>query len=101
VFEKYLELKSYSALCEYLSSSGYKSKSWIKENGEIAGGGKYSKNILSCMLNSPVYIGQIRHKDKVYEGEHEAIIDIELWQQVQKLLYINFVIFVYELLVLQ
>jgi len=29
-----------------------------------------------------IYTGQIRHQDQVYPGEHEAIFDRELWNEV-------------------
>ena len=36
------------------------------------------------MLSNPIYIGQIRHKGTCHPGQHEAIIDQELWEQVQQ-----------------
>jgi DNA invertase Pin-like site-specific DNA recombinase len=35
------------------------------------------------ILTNPVYAGKIRHKDKIHEGQHEAIIDPERWQTIQ------------------
>lgn len=35
------------------------------------------------LLKNPVYRGKIVHKGKVYEGEHEPIVDEALWNQVQ------------------
>jgi hypothetical protein len=34
-------------------------------------------------LGNPAYIGLIRHKEQTYAGEHEAIIDKTLWDEVQ------------------
>ncbi len=35
------------------------------------------------MLTNPIYIGRIRHKSVSYDGQHEGIIPIELWDAVQ------------------
>ena len=35
------------------------------------------------MLSNPVYIGKIKHKDKIYDGRHEAIISDDIWRRVQ------------------
>src|SRR5690606_32928258 len=32
----------------------------------------------------PIYRGEIGHQGRVYPGQHEAIIDAELWQRVQE-----------------
>ena len=36
------------------------------------------------MLSNSIYIGQVRHKKTCYPGQHEAIIEKELWDQVQQ-----------------
>lgn len=89
IFEKYLEIREVKALADYLSKHGYKTKSWTKQNGEVAGGTDFTKNSLRKLLSNPLYIGRIRHKEKTYEGEQDAIIDQELWQQIQDLLKEN------------
>jgi DNA invertase Pin-like site-specific DNA recombinase len=35
------------------------------------------------ILTNPVYAGKIRHKDKIHEGQHEAIIDPDRWNKIQ------------------
>ncbi|MCP5088636.1 MAG: hypothetical protein GY952_17745 [Rhodobacteraceae bacterium] len=34
-------------------------------------------------MRNPIYIGKIRHKAKVWDGQHDAVIDIELWVRIQ------------------
>jgi site-specific DNA recombinase len=43
-----------------------------------------SRGTLYKLLSNPIYIGQIRHKDICHTGQHEAIIDQALWDQVQQ-----------------
>lgn len=38
------------------------------------------------MLKNPVYTGAITHKGKVYDGNHEAIIDKDTWNRAQTVL---------------
>lgn len=35
------------------------------------------------MLSNPVYIGEVRHGDQAYRGEHDAIIDRDIFEAVQ------------------
>ena len=39
---------------------------------------------LYTLLANPIYIGRIRHKDTSYPGQHQAIIDLPLWEAVQR-----------------
>ncbi|WP_286293742.1 recombinase family protein [Aminobacter sp. SS-2016] len=48
-----------------------------------------TSGMLYKLLSNPLYIGKVRHKGNVYDGEHEAIIDIELFQAVQRQLAIG------------
>ncbi|MGC4023841.1 MAG: hypothetical protein QM744_00840 [Mesorhizobium sp.] len=34
-----------------------------------------SRGKLAYLLSNPTYVGRVRHKDKNYDGEHEAIVD--------------------------
>jgi len=44
------------------------------------------KGVLYKLLNNRVYIGEAVHKGASYPGEHEAIIDRALWDQVHAIL---------------
>lgn len=44
------------------------------------------KNGLTRILNNPFYIGLMKVKDKLYEGNHEPLIKIEVFQEVQLML---------------
>ena len=41
------------------------------------------------LLQNRLYRGEVTHKDQIYPGQHEAIIDPELWQIVQDRLAAN------------
>ena len=44
------------------------------------------KSVLYKILNNRVYIGEAVHKGTSYPGEHEAIIDRKLWDQVHAIM---------------
>lgn len=83
IFRRFLELRSAVLLIAELNNQGHRTKTWTTKKGEIRPGGHWHKNYIYRMLRNPVYIGKVRYKDEVYEGEHEAIIDKVLWDQVQ------------------
>lgn len=89
IFSDYLQLNCVRKLAVTLRERGWLTpKRQSKRSG--AGGNKpYSRGHLYRMLRNPIYIGQIAHKGQVYPGNHPAIIDIELWQQVQDQLEAN------------
>ena len=89
IFELYLELGCVSKLKERLNREGLKSKTRTSRLGQKTGGKSYARGALYCLLQNPIYIGKIRHRDAVYEGEHEATIPKQLWERVQERLKTN------------
>jgi hypothetical protein len=57
--------------------------------GRLAGGQKFSRGALYLMLQNRLYRGEIAHKDNVYPGQHDGIVDSELWQTVQDKLAVS------------
>lgn len=74
IFQKYFELGCARKLKAYLEEEGVRAK----------GSAFFSRGALYWLLQNPVYIGQTRHKGQVYQGQHQAIIDRELWDAVQQ-----------------
>jgi DNA invertase Pin-like site-specific DNA recombinase len=83
IFERYLTLGSVTKLKDDLDLNGIKSKKRISKRGKAIGGKPFSRGALYSILRNPIYIGKIKHKDKTYDGQHETIIDDELWHKVQ------------------
>jgi site-specific DNA recombinase len=46
-------------------------------------GGIWQQSSISRVLSQPIYVGQIKSGDGFAEGQHEAIIEAELWQRVE------------------
>ena len=79
IYRRYLELGCVRLLKEDLDKNGIHSK----VRGQ-KGGCSFSRGTLYKILSNPIYIGQIRHKGTCHDGQHKAIIDQELWEQVQQ-----------------
>lgn len=89
IFNRYLELRSVLKLKHDLKNRQIRSKSWTTQKGKTSGGYDFTRGGLYSMLQNPIYVGRIRHKDLIHEGQHEAIIDKEIWTRVQELLAAN------------
>ena len=83
IMRRYLEARSVPALIEVLRGEGVVTKIQIRASGPHRGGIPFARGSLFYLLKKPVYRGKIVHKGKVYEGEHEAIVDEDLWERVQ------------------
>lgn len=89
IFIRYHELGSVRRLQAELDKRGIRTPKRISRVGRQSGGCVFSKGKLYAMLSNPIYIGKIRHRDKTYEGQHEAIVDLEKWDRAQALLRSN------------
>ena len=89
VMRRYLALGSVPALAEELNREGYRTKVQRRASGPHRGGCIYRRGTLYHLLANRIYLGLIVHKGKAYPGEHEAIVDQELWDDVQALLAAN------------
>ena len=64
-----------NAIATILNDKGYRTKY-----------GQYKKNTFYTIFKNPVYIGKIQHKGKVYEGEHEGFIPVDVFKRAQTIL---------------
>ena len=62
---------------------GLRSKRHHFRSGRTQGGNIMSTGQIYQVLTNPVYLGRIRHKDKVWPGRHPAILEQDLWDRVQ------------------
>ena len=90
IFDTYLKLGSARDTAEELDQAGFSKRVRIsKRSGIQHGGGRLTGAYVFGILNNPVYAGFVRHYDKVYPGEHEAIISKDIWDRTQSLLKMN------------
>ena len=90
IFQRYLALKSVHALRDELERAGIRSKRRTRrDNGASYGGQPFSRGALYLILKNRLYCGEISHRGNAYPGEHAAIVDQELWNEVQAVLATN------------
>jgi len=93
IFRRYLELGSVTKLVHELKAQGFRTRKFVSESGKAYGDRYFSRGHLYLILNNRLYLGEIVHKEVSYTGEHEAIIEQDLWESVQKQLADNRVAF--------
>lgn len=89
IYATYLEVKCVRELKIKADRLGLTSKRYTQQSGKVAGGHAFSRGQLYCLLKNPLYLGKVRHRDKIYQGQHKAIVDQEVWDHVQTLLAAN------------
>ena len=89
IFDLYLDRGSILSVVKVLTDRGWKTKSWMAKNGNTKGGVEWDKGRLYHLLTNILYAGKVRHRDKTYDGIHEAIISEDVFARVQKQLAHN------------
>jgi len=80
----HLDLGSVRAVAERAEEFGYRTRLRPSTSGTTTGGTPFSRGHIYQILTNPLYAGRIRHRDKVYEGQHPAIIDPATWDALQE-----------------
>lgn len=83
MFNRYLEVGSVHALQRELGEQGLVSKLRTFSTGRTSGGQPFSRGALFHLLRNQIYLGKIVHKDQVFEGAHDGIVDSDLFARVQ------------------
>jgi site-specific DNA recombinase len=82
VFRQYLALGCVAKLRAELEQRGVRSKQRVLTSGRLQGGCLFGRGALYDLLQNRIYRGEVVHKGVAYPGEHEAIVDEELWSAV-------------------
>lgn len=83
IFEGYLACGSLSGLMAALDEQGIVTKRSVRRNGTIRGGIRFGKGTLHYLLQNRIYVGELKHKSQWHKGEHQALIDREMFDAVQ------------------
>ncbi len=81
VMRRYTELRCGRLLLEELREQGICTK-----QRPDRGGGQFRRGPLFYLLSNRTYLGEVRHRGTFYPGEHERIVDEQLWDAVQSTL---------------
>ena len=83
MFERYTEVKSVPQLVEEMAAKGIKTRKRVWKTGKVAGGIYFKTGTLTHLLQNPVYVGKVKHKENIYDGAHQPIITQERFDIVQ------------------
>lgn len=83
IFDRYLELGSVVATVAALNRDGVTTKRTLTTDGAHRGGIPWMRGGLAHLLGNRIYIGEVRHRDEHFPGEHDAIIATDIWDQAQ------------------
>lgn len=72
IFQRFAKVKSATQLTLALRDEGIKNKQ----------GSLFDKGSLYKLLNNRTYLGDAMHKGTAYPGEHDSIVDREIWDRV-------------------
>jgi site-specific DNA recombinase len=86
IFDLYLEHQSLLPVVQELERRGWVNKRWQTRKGHQRGGKPFTRTNLYRLLTNVAYLGKVRYKDEVHQGEHPAIVDPGVFQRVQALL---------------
>jgi DNA invertase Pin-like site-specific DNA recombinase len=84
IMRRYIGSRSANELIAQLEAEGIRTKVQKRTSGPHRGGIPFRRGSLFHLLKNPIYRGKIVHKGEIYDGEHEAIVDADLWNAVQQ-----------------
>jgi DNA invertase Pin-like site-specific DNA recombinase len=82
IYKRFLETESCRKIADELNKAKYSTKSVKTYGGKL-----FDPNCVRKILLNIQYKGYVRHKDNVYKGEQEAIIEEKVWDNVQKIFH--------------
>lgn len=83
IFSLYLELKTLLPVVQELDKRGWRNKLWHSKKGLPKGGRSFDKCSVHALLTNPIYCGKIKHKTDLYQGQHQPIVDEDIFLRVQ------------------
>jgi site-specific DNA recombinase len=86
IFAVYLEIGSLIPTVTEINRRGWTTKFWVTKKDTRRGGCVFNKNRLHQLLTNVTYIGKLRYKAEIHEGEHEAIVDAATFELVRQTL---------------
>jgi len=89
IFTRFVELGSTTKLMKELRMDGVTSKAWTTQDGNVREGKLIDKGLIYKLLGNRTYLGELRHKEEWFKGEHQPLIEPSTWEAVQSVLKIS------------
>ena len=88
LFDRFVALGSVDRLVADAAGLGLTTKRRTAANG-VTGDQPFSRGTLYHLLENRTYLGEVVHRDETFPGDHDAIVDVDVFDQVQKLISLN------------
>jgi site-specific DNA recombinase len=75
MFKRFIEVQSPKQIALELNQRGVLTKK----------GKQWDRAYISRLMGSPLYIGKIKYEGEIYDGEHKAIIEDDVWVRVREI----------------
>ncbi|WP_348644272.1 recombinase family protein [Methylocystis sp. H4A] len=83
IFADYLRLESIGELAAALDREGVRPRPRKLASGKIVAAARFMVGPLAHMLKNRFYVGEIAYRGDIHKGEHEPILDRDLFDAVQ------------------
>ena len=80
IFNLYLKHGSVRALQQELGERNIRTRPRQLSSGRTIGGIRFTNGPLAVILRNRLYLGELKHKDKYWPGEHAAIIENSVFE---------------------
>jgi site-specific DNA recombinase len=86
MFQLYLEERSILRVAEIVNGRGWRMKCWLTKKGARCESGPWDKSAVRRLLTNATYIGKVEYGGQLYHGEHQPIVDQEIFERAATLL---------------
>ena len=85
IFARFVEAKSVPATLRWVRVEGLTTKVRQRQGREV-GGAMFHYGALRCLLSNRTYVGEIEHKGKIHQGQHDPIVERAGFDEAQAIL---------------
>lgn len=89
IYKLYLQLNCVRKVAAELKGRGWLTAERENKRAGFTGNKPFSRGHLYRILGNPIYVGLVPHRGENHPGQHPAIVEQELWDQVQQRLQLN------------
>ncbi len=89
IYRIYCEVDTFMAAVRLVQAEGVTTKVFTSKGGNLHAGKPLGKSSMRLLLSNVLYAGSVSHKGTIYAGEHEAIVDQQLWDMVNEKLKLH------------
>jgi len=82
IFQLFRTHASLPPVVSELRKRGWINKSWTSKRGILHKGRPFKKASLRRLLTNAAYAGKVEYRGTTYDGEHSAIVEASVWQEI-------------------